>query len=164
MSVIETPMSHAEAALKLVEELRKLQGSITGFGIPPKPLDSKTRPRGQRSLPNQFFDSLAIALESSQTFAATVTLTPAEIRDMLRFCEAYVPIAEELERFARGVRYMVAVRRAEIGRRAVSAYRIAQGINLQVDISAPVPEVDAMARAVTRRRKEVVPKAQTKTS
>ena len=161
MSIIETPVSHAEAALRLLEELRRLQGSIAGFGVPPKPLDPQTRPRGHRLLPNRFFDSLALALESSPQFAAAVTITAAEIRDMLRFCEAYAPIVDELERFARGMRYLVATRRANVGRRAVGAYRVAKGINLQVDISPPVPEVDAMKRAVTRKRKaeEEVPKA-----
>lgn len=153
MSIIEIPITHAEAALRLVEDLRKLHGSIPGFAIPPTTLGPQTRPRGYRTLPNRFFDSLAVALESSERIAAAVALTPAEIRDMLRFCEAYLTVADELDRFSRGIRYLVGTRRADVGRRAVAAYRVAQGMNLQVDIAPPVPEVDAIARAFSRRRK-----------
>jgi len=153
MSTVETPISHAEAALQLLANLRSMQSSIGGFVIPPTPLDRQARPRNHRMLPDRFFESLAVALDSSTPFASMVKLTPAEIRDMLRHGEAYLPVADELERFARGIRHMVAMRRATVGRVASSAYRIAQGLNLLVDVSLPVPEVESMKRAIVERRR-----------
>ncbi|HEV7240912.1 MAG TPA: hypothetical protein VGQ36_16860 [Thermoanaerobaculia bacterium] len=163
MSTTEVPVSHVEAALRLLENLRTMQSSIDGFIIPPSPLDRQSRPRGHMLLPNDFFVSLAVALESSPQFAASlqaamISLTPAEIRDMLRYGEAYLPVADELERFARGIRHTVRIRRAKIGRVAASAYRVAKGLNLLVDVSLPVPEVESMKRAFgTRRRKAAEP-------
>ena len=86
--------------------------------------------------------------------AASIQLRPAEIRDMLRYGEAYLPFADALERFTRGIRHTVFSRRAKVGRVASSAYRIAQGMNLLVDVSLPVPQAQSMKRAFgTRRRK-----------
>lgn len=163
MSVTEVPVSHAEAARRLTESLRAMQSTIEGFVLPPKPLDAQSRVRGHRLFPDAFFVELAVALESSESFAsalkaASIQLTPAEIRDMLRYGEAYLPFADALERFARGIRHTVSSRRAKVGRVASSAYRIAQGMNLLVDVSLPVPQAESMKRAFgSRRRKQPVP-------
>ena len=154
MSTVETPQTHAETALRLVETLRSLQNGISGFVIPPAPLDRQMRPREHRLLPDRFFESMAVALDSSAQFAASTKLTSAEIRDMLRYGEAYLPVAAELERFARGIRYGVASRRANVGRLASAAYRIAQGLNLIFDVDLPVPEVESMKRAIKERRRK----------
>jgi hypothetical protein len=154
MSVTETPPSHTEAARQLGESLRTLQSGIPGFVVPARPLDRQVRPRGHRLLPDRFFESLAGALDSSSQFAASTTLKSAEIRDMLRYGEAYLPVADQLERFARGIRYGVALRRANVGRLAAAAYRIAQGLNLLVDVDLPVPEVESMKRAIVDRRRK----------
>ena len=159
MSIIEVPVSHHEAARKLVESLRLLQGGISGFTIPPNPLEPPVRPRGHRLLPDRFFESLAVGLDSSSQFASASPITAVEIRDMLRYGEAYLPVADELERFARGIRYGVATLRAKVGRQAAVAYRIAQGLNLLVDVDLPVPEVDSMKRAIVERRRKPAPPA-----
>ena len=162
MTIVETPVTpvpHAEAARQLLETLRSMQGSIDGFTIPPTPLDRQARPRGHRLLPDGMFASLTVALESSQQFAAATDLTSGEIHDMLRYGEAYLPFADELERFARGIRYLVAMRRAKVGRKAASAYRIGQAMNLLTDDALAVPEVESMKRAIKdrRRRKDSTP-------
>ena len=159
---VEVPVSHAEAARLLSESLRAMQSAIEGFVLPPQPLDSQSRLRGHRSLPDAFFLELAVAIESSEAFvnalkAASLQLTPAEIRDMLRYGEAYLPFADALERFARGVRHTVSARRASVGRKASSAYRIAQGMNLLVDVSLPVPQAESMKRAFGTRRRKPAP-------
>ena|SRR5689334_4941762 len=157
----EVPVPHAEAARRLIESLRTMQSTIEGFAIPPKPVDAQSRRlRGHQAFPDAFFVELAVAMESSEPFAsalkaASIQLTPAEVRDMLRYGEAYLPFADALERFARGVRHTVFSRRAKVGRVASSAYRIAQGMNLLVDVSLPVPQAESMKRAVTPRRKPV---------
>ena len=163
MSVVEVPVSHAEAARRLTESLRAMQSTIEGFVLPPKPLDAQSRLRRLGSFPDAFFVELAVALESSESFvnalkAASIQLTPAEVRDMLRYGEAYLPFADALERFARGIRHTVFSRRAKVGRVASSAYRIAQGMNLLVDVSLPVPQAESMKRAFgSRRRKQPAP-------
>ncbi|HYI11724.1 MAG TPA: hypothetical protein VEK57_21885 [Thermoanaerobaculia bacterium] len=156
--VIEEPpiptIPYAEAALELVAQFRALLSSIPGFLIPPAPLERQSRPRGHRLLPDAFFEALAVALETSPMFAAAVSITAAEIRDMLRYSEAYLPLADELERFARGFRYAVAKRRGEVGMLAASAYKVAKAMNLLPDISLPVPEAESMKQAIVSRRRK----------
>jgi hypothetical protein len=165
MTVIPvTPtVSHTEAAFGLLESLRTLQATIDGFVMPPSPMDAQSRPRSYRQLPAQFFVALAVALESSPQLAAALLavanpLTPAEIRDMLRHTEAYLPVADELERFARAIRHTVGLRRARVGRLAAAAYRVVKGMNLLVDVSL-VPEMESMQRAFAAygRRKKAAP-------
>ena len=158
----EVPVSHADAARQLTESLRAMQSTIDGFVLPPSPLDAQSRLRSHLAFPDAFFVELAVALESSEPLAgalkaALIPLTPVEIRDMLRYGEAYLPFADALERFARGMRHTVFGRRAKVGRMSSSAYRIAKGMNLVVDVSLPVPQTEAMKRAFKRRRKPVSP-------
>ena len=162
MSVTEVSISHSEAAQHLLESLRTMQDSIDGFVMPPFPMDSRSRPRGHSRLTPQFFVALAVALEQSPQLvaalqAAGIQLTAADIRDMLRHGEAYQTVADELERFARALRHTVSLRRASVGRLAVSAYAFAKAMNLLVDVSIPVPETDTMRRSfpASRRRKPV---------
>lgn len=156
---VEVPVSHAETARRLTESLLAMQSTIEGFVIPPKPLDAQTRLRGHVRYPDAFFIELAVAIESSEAFAnalkaASIQTTPAEIRDMLRYGEAYLPFADALERFARGIRYAVLTRRAALGRVGSAAYGIAKGMNLLVDVSVPVPQTDAMKQAFSKRRRK----------
>jgi hypothetical protein len=159
----EVPVSHAEAARLLTESLRAMQSTIDGFVLPPQPLDAQSRLGGHRLFPDVFFVELAVALESSEPLAgalkaASIQVTPDEIRDMLRYGEAYLPFADALERFARGIRHTVFGRRATVGRVAASAYRIAKGMNLVVDVSLPVPQAESMKRAFSTRRRKPAPK------
>ena len=159
MTVTEVPVSHAEAARRLMENLQAMQQTIDEFVIPPRPLDAGSRIRGHKLYPAAFFVELAVAMESTPAYiraleAASVELTPAEIRDMLRHGEAYLPFADALERFARGIRHTVFTKRAKIGRLASAAYRIAQGMNLLKDVSLPVPQAESMKRAFGPRRRK----------
>src|ERR1041385_5093032 len=82
----EVPVSHAEAARRLIESLQAMQSPIEGFVIPPQPLDAQSRLRGHRLFPDAFFVELAVAMESSEPFvgalkASSVQLTPAGVRE-----------------------------------------------------------------------------------
>lgn len=159
----EVPVTHTEAAFRLLENLRAMQGTIDGFVMPPSPIAPQVGLR-YRQLPVQFFVALAVALESSPQLAAALQaalnpLTPGEIRDTLRYAEAYLPVADELERFARAIRHTVGLRRSKVGRLAAAAYRVVKSMNLLEDLSLSIPEVEAMKRsfAASRRRKTAEP-------
>jgi hypothetical protein len=47
--------------------------------------------------------------------------------------EAFLPVAVEAERFARGVRRAVAIKRGNVGKLAIDAYRLGQAMNLALD-------------------------------
>lgn len=133
---------------------RAMQASIDGYVL----LDRYSRHSG-RAFPRAFFLALAVALETSPQLVAAlqgarISFTADDIRDMLRYAEAYLPLADELDRFARAIRHSVGLRRAKIGLVATSAYRIAQGLNRLVEVPLPVPEVDAMKCALTWRRRK----------
>ncbi len=152
---------YTEAALRLIQRLRAMQREIDEFALPSTATGRYSRPSGPARYPDAFFAGLAVALEASSRFAsaieeAGVQLTAADIRDMLLYDEAYLPVAEEAERFARGIRYTINLRREKIGRLAARAYAVAKALNLLTDaeVSQPVPEVEAMKRAFGRRRRK----------
>ena len=159
MTVIETPVSHAQAAEELIVRIRSLYPLVPGFQLLQTPLDRYARPRGQRSLPDEFFVPLERALIRSPRFSDVVAIKPFDIRDMLEYGAAYLPAAIEAERFARGIRHTVFSKRGNVGKLAIDAYRVARHMNLALDLGLIVPEVEEMKASVTRRRAEPVPKS-----
>jgi len=142
-----------EVAKELAARLQQWQSEIPGFAIPPESLPRWQRLGGYRTLPNRFFHAVARALESSAELRAVARVTATEIRQMLDLSSALESLAYDFERFARGIRYLAATHRASVGRRAVSAYRVAQGLNIVVSLDQPVPEAASMKQALTPRRR-----------
>ena len=157
MTVIETPVSHATAAQELVEKIRSLQALVPGFELLPQPLDRFQRPRGYQSLPDSFFVPLELALKRAPRFAESVAITPLLIRDMLDHGAAFLPAAVEAERFARGIRRAVSMKRGSVGKLAFDAYRLAQAMNLALDIGLVVPEVEDIKASFPSRRRAATP-------
>ncbi len=149
MTVIETPVSHATVAQELVQKIRALQALVPGFELLSLPLDRFQRPRGHRALPDSFFSPLELALTREPRFAEAVAITPFLIRDMRDHGEAYLPVAVEAERYARGIRRAVAIKRGNVGKLAIDAYRLGQAMNLAGLI---VPEVEEIKASLSRRR------------
>ena len=161
MTVIETPVSHATAAQELVQKIRSLQPLVPGFELLSTPLDRFQRPRGHQSLPDSFFAPLELALTREPRFAQSVAITPVAIRDMLDHGAAFLPVAVEAERFARGVRRAVFLKRGNVGKLAVDAYRLAQAMNVALDIGLVVPEVEDIRASFPARRRAPAPAPKT---
>ena len=159
MTVIETPVSHATAAQELVEKIRSLQALVPGFELLTLPLDRFQRPRGHQSLPDSFFTPLELALKRSPRFAESVAITPELIRDMLDHGAAFLPAAVEAERFSRGIRRAVSMKRGNVGKLAFDAYRLAQAMNLALDVGLVVPEVEDIKASFPSRRRAAAPAA-----
>ena len=157
MSVIETPVSHATAAQELVQRIRSLHALVPGFELLSLPLDRFQRPRGHRVLPDSFFSPLELALMREPRFAESVAITPQLIRDMRDHGTAFLPVAVEAERFARGVRRAVSIKRGNVGKLAIDAYRLGKAMNLALDLGLIVPEVEDIKASITRRRRAAVP-------
>ena len=159
MTVIETPVSHATAAEELVQKIRSLQALVPGFELLLAPLDRFQRPRGHRALPDSFFLPLELALTRVPRFAESVAITPQLIRDMLDHGAAFLPVAVEAERFARGIRRAVALKRGNVGKLAVDAYRLAQAMNVAIEGGLIVPEVEDIKASFPARRRAAGPTA-----
>ena len=153
MTVIETPVSHAKAAEELVQKIRALQVLVPGFELVSPPLDRLQRPRQHRTLSDSFFLPLELALTRVPRFAESVTITPQLIRDMLDHGAAFLPVAVEAERFARGVRRAVFMKRGNVGKLAVDAYRLAQAMNMALEGGLIVPEVEDIKASFPARRR-----------
>lgn len=157
MTVIETPVSHAAVAQELVQKIRALQALVPGFELLSLPLDRFQRPRGHRALPDSFFAPLELALTREPRFAESVAITPLLIRDMRDHGAAFLPVAVEAERFARGVRRSVAIKRGNVGKLAIDAYRLGQAMNLALDAGLIVPEVEDIKASFPSRRRAAAP-------
>jgi hypothetical protein len=143
----------------LVEQIRSMQALVPGFELLTQPLDRFQRPRGHQSLPESFFVPLELALKRAPRFAESVAITPLLIRDMLDHGTAFLPVAVEAERFARGIRRAVFMKRGDVGKLAFDAYRLAQAMNLALDIGLVVPEVEDIKASFRSRRRAAAPAA-----
>jgi hypothetical protein len=134
-----------------------MQALVPGFELLTQPLDRFQRPRGYQSLPDSFFTPLELALKRAPRFAESVAITPQLIRDMLDHGAAFLPAAVEAERFARGIRRAVSVKRGNVGKLAFDAYRLAQAMNLALDTGLVVPEVEDIKASFPSRRRAAAP-------
>jgi len=117
-------------------------------------IPAEQQQRGCRAAPkaNSFFSPLELALTREPRFVESVAITPFLIRDMRDHGDAFLPVAVEAERFARGIRRAVAIKRGNVGKLAIDAYRLGQAMNLALDAGLIVPEVEDIKASLVRRR------------
>src|SRR6185503_18434509 len=99
VEITETPISHAEAAQQRVEELRRWRELIPHFVLPTS-MDETRRLSAAASVSPEFIELTNVVVANQPALARNDGTTPAEVRDLLSYAEAYVPLADELEAFA----------------------------------------------------------------
>lgn len=153
-NVIETPVPPAEAARALLAQIRGLQTSVNGFTFSrtpdPRSLNSAA------SVPAQFLEAVAVALDASPHLISSSKVEPAELRSAAIFTTAFTPVAEELELMARAVRHTLAIQRNRAGKLALHVYALAKTLNRPSDRQVLMPHVANMSRALgkTKRKPE----------
>ena len=79
--------------------------------------------------------------------------SPAEVRDLVRYADAYDPLADEVEAFAQFLRHSVTAARNIAGSEALTRYSLAQRLSRQRKTAHLAPYVADMRRALGRGRK-----------
>jgi len=121
----EATNPHVEAAQACLQELRLMRDQIPRFLIPESSKET-WRLTSAASVPPEFVELTAVAVANQKTLARDEGATPAEIRDLLRYAEAYSPLADELEAMAQFVRFSVSAARNAAGSEALTTYALAQ--------------------------------------
>ena len=142
---------HIEPAQARLSELRAMREAIPRFAIPESTRETR-RLNAAASVPPDFVELVVFALANNKALALGEGKSPAELRDLLRYAEAYAPLADELEAFAQFIRYSVNVARNEAGFEALTIYSTAQRLAKRREHAQLAPYVADMRRTLGRTR------------
>jgi len=154
MSTVEptgTPISHAEAAQQRVEELRRWREIIPHFVLPASK-DETRRLSSAASVSPEFVELTNVAITNQPALARNEGPTPAEVRDLVSYADAYDPLADELEALAHFVRHSVKAARHIVGSEALATYAHARRLTKLRRAAHLAPYVADMRRALGRAR------------
>jgi len=154
MSTVEptgTPISHAEAAQQRVEELRRWREIIPHFVLPASK-DETRRLSSAASVSPEFVELTNVAITNQPALARNEGPTPAEVRDLVSYADAYDPLADELEALAHFVRHSVKAARHIVGSEALATYAHARRLTKLRRAAHLAPYVADMRRALGRVR------------
>jgi len=146
------PVNHAETAQTRLQEIRLWSEQIPRFVIPATS-DATRRLSNAASVSPVFIELTNTAVTSQRALAREDSLSPAEIRDLVSYADAYSPIPDELEAIAHWVRHSVAAARNKAGTAALTTYSLAQRLSKTPEHAKLVAFVADMRRALGRVRK-----------
>jgi len=149
----ESTNPYIEAAQARLQELRLMRDQIPHFLIP-ESTKEVVRLNSAASVPPEFVELTAVAVTNQKALVRGESITPAETRDLLRYAEAYSPMADELEALAQFVRFSVNAARNAAGSEALTTYSLAQRLVKRRENAGLAPYVADMRRALGRMRRQ----------
>lgn len=141
--------SHSAAANLVLQKIRSLRTEIPGF-TQPQSAREEQRLIANASVPDEFHETVSVAVGSSPALAAASGVNPDDVRDAIRFSAAYSPVADELEAVAHAVRHTIALRRAAAAQETLAAYDLAKGLARRPESADLVPHIADMRRTLKR--------------
>ena len=152
MSTVEVtgiPLSHAEAAQQRMQELHRWRELIPHF-VMPESTDETRRLSAAGSVSPEFIELTNVAVANQTALVRNDGATPAEVRDLVSYADAYDPLADELEAFAQFLRHSTTAARNNAGIEALNRYAMAQRLAKQRNTAHLAPYVADMRRALGR--------------
>jgi hypothetical protein len=143
---------HAETVQLCLEELRQWRDQIPRFAIP-ETADATRRLSQAAAIPAVFIELTNVAVANQTALVRADGAPPAEVRDLVAYSDAYVPLADELEALAQFIRYSTTSARNLAGTEALTTYSLAQRLVKQKRYAHLRPHVADMRRALGRQRK-----------
>lgn len=153
VDIAETPTVYAAAAQERVQELRRWREMIPHF-VMPTSTDETQRLSAAASVSAEFIELTNVAVANQPALVRNDGATPAEVRDLVSYADAYGPLADELEAFAQFIRHSVTAARNLAGTEALTTYSLAQRLARQRKTAHLAPHVADMRRALGRGRKK----------
>jgi len=98
---------------------------IPHFVMPESPKETQ-RLSPAASVPPEFIELTKVAAANEPAIVRNGGATPAEVRDLMSYADAYDPLADELEAFVQFIRHSVTDARNIAGSEALTRYSIAQ--------------------------------------
>lgn len=144
--------AHDAGAARLLENTQSLVQVVRGYGFISRKHSRAINPTA--TLPTEFLLAVAVALDASESLRQSSELTGDQIRDVVSFCNAYGPAANEMQLKAEGVLQAVKTQRSSAGQVCLRVYRVARSSNLPSDREMLFPHLENMKRALARGRKK----------
>ena len=143
------------AAQALITKVRALRDEVPDFTFPE--FQGKIQPLSPAaSVPPAFVERSLVATANTPMLARPNALDPAVSRDMMKFAEAFAPVADEIEALAQFVRHSITSARNQAGSDALLTYGLAQRLAKHRDTAAEIaPHVADMRRALGRAPRKV---------
>jgi hypothetical protein len=146
------PANYTQQSLTLMVQVRELGRTVDGFAFAPE--GRRAEIGTVSSLPEEFLQRTAAALDVNPDFGAAFNLTAAEVRDALNFRREFLNAAHETRLVAKGIEDTVAVRIAPVGEKCLHFYHAAQRANRKNAGASMVPHLAEMTRALNKGRKK----------
>ena len=151
-------LSPTEVARELLQRVRAVQ-EITGTKTL-LPTKQSRKLIHAASLPDDFLEAVAVAIDAYEKLALISDVTAAEIRELIAYSRANRPVVDELRLAATSLLQDILTRRAHVGQQALKVYQIVQGLNRPNDKAMLVPHITAMRRALGKAKRKAAPPEQ----
>ena len=151
-------VSPTEVARELLQRVRAMQ-EITGTKTL-LPAKQTRKLLNVASLPDDFLEAVAVAIEAYEKLALVSEVTAAEIRELIAYSRANRPVVDELRLAGTSLLQDIMTRRAHVGQQALKVYYVAQGLNRPNDKAMLVPHITAMRRALGKAKRKAAPPAE----
>ena len=146
------PASYTEAAQAMVAQTRAMRQQVPKLVIPSSTREG-SRLSNAASVPPEFVELSAVSVTNSAPLVREGALGPDETRDLIRYANAFDPVADELEALAQFIRHSTLAARNKAGREALTTYAIAKVLARHPETADLAPAVEDMRRALGRTRK-----------
>jgi hypothetical protein len=147
-----TLFTHNETAQLRIDELRAWREQIPRFAVP-ETADARQKLSQAASVSPAFIELTNVGVANHTALGRTDGAPPAEIRDLVAYSDAYVPLADELEALAQFIRFSTTAARHLAGTEALTTYALAQRLSRQKRYAHLKPHVADMRRALGKQRK-----------
>jgi len=147
--IVETPLSHAEAAQQLIQELRRWRETIPHF-VMPASTDETQRLSSAAAVSAEFIELTNVAVANEPALVRSNGATPAAVRELVNYAGAYDPLADEFEAFAQFIRHSVKNALNLAGGEALTTYGLAKNLAKRRKTAHLAPYVADMRRALGR--------------
>jgi hypothetical protein len=119
------PSVHREAVQARLEELRQMRATIPYFTMPVNGKETQ-RLNSAASVSPQFVETTASAIANQKPLERADGATPAEMRDLMSYAEAYEPLADEFEAMGQFLRHSIHAAKAKAAGEALATYNMAK--------------------------------------
>lgn len=120
--------------------------------------------RSRLNVPNEFLATVTAAVEQVQELQAINKLDVNAARDTLQFLEAFRPVRDKVDAFAKNLKYTMDSRKAKLATDSLLTYDVAKGLARDPNSATIASLVANMKRDLGRRGRPKTPLALRKTT
>lgn len=145
-----------ELADQFMAELDRIAGIIPKLEV--QHITTASFVRAHQGIPNAFLVSSFAAVEQTPELQGLNKLKLPETREALQFLEAFRPVVDKIQAFARNLLFTMNTRKAQVASEALHIYSIAKRISADASNAALATHVENMKRDLGRPGRPRVPR------